>query len=84
MAIVRRDPEEVLDVLLPLFTPLAGLLMPIHASALIEVIGAGGGASATRRPRQRRCRRPRDAAAETDAPRTRSPRRKAASCCNRS
>jgi magnesium and cobalt transporter len=41
MAIVRRDPEEVLDVLLPLFTPLAGLLMPITI-ALIEVIGRRG------------------------------------------
>jgi len=38
MAIVRRDPEEVLDVLLPVFTPLAGLLMPITI-ALVEVIG---------------------------------------------
>jgi putative hemolysin len=38
MAIVRRDPEEVLDVLLPVFTPLAGLLMPVTI-ALVEVIG---------------------------------------------
>jgi magnesium and cobalt exporter, CNNM family len=38
MAIVRRDPEEVLDVLLPVFTPLASLLTPITV-ALIEVIG---------------------------------------------
>ena len=38
MAIVRRDPEEVLDVLLPVFTPLAGLLMPI-TTPLVEVIG---------------------------------------------
>ena len=38
MAIVRRDPEEVLDVLLPVFTPLAGLLTPITV-ALVEVIG---------------------------------------------
>jgi len=38
MAIVRRDPEEVLDVLLPVFTPLASLLMPITV-ALVEVIG---------------------------------------------
>src|SRR5919197_394778 len=38
MAIVRRDPEAVLDVLLPIFTPLAGLLMPITI-ALIEVVG---------------------------------------------
>ncbi len=35
---MRRDPEEVLDVLLPVFTPLAGLLMPITI-ALVEVIG---------------------------------------------
>jgi len=38
MAIVRRDPEEVLDVLLPVFTPLAGLLTPI-TTVLVEVIG---------------------------------------------
>jgi magnesium and cobalt transporter len=38
MAIVRRDPEEVLDVLLPVFTPLAGLLMPITIF-LVQVIG---------------------------------------------
>jgi putative hemolysin len=38
MAIVRRDPENVLDVLLPVFTPLAGLLTPITV-ALVEVIG---------------------------------------------
>jgi CBS domain containing-hemolysin-like protein len=38
MAIVRRDPEEVLDVLLPVFTPLASVLTPITV-ALIEVIG---------------------------------------------
>jgi CBS domain containing-hemolysin-like protein len=38
MAIMRRDPEEVLDVLLPLFTPLASLLMPITVF-LVEVVG---------------------------------------------
>jgi putative hemolysin len=38
MAFVRRDPEGVLDVLLPIFTPLAGLLMPI-TTVLVEVIG---------------------------------------------
>ena len=38
MAIVRRDPEEVLDVLLPVFTPLASLLMPITI-LLVEVLG---------------------------------------------
>ncbi len=38
MAIVRRDPEEVLDVLLPVFTPLASLLMPITIF-LVEVLG---------------------------------------------
>ena len=38
MAIVRRDPEDLLDVLLPVFTPLASVLMPITV-ALIEVIG---------------------------------------------
>jgi CBS domain containing-hemolysin-like protein len=57
MAIVRRDPEEVLDVLLPVFTPLAGLLMPLTIG-LVEVIG--------RRERER----DRDAPANggTDAP----------------
>ena len=38
MAIVRRDPEDVLDVLLPVFTPLASLLTPITV-ALVDVIG---------------------------------------------
>ena len=38
MALMRLDPEEVLDVLLPLFTPLAGLLMPITVF-LVEVVG---------------------------------------------
>jgi len=38
MVFVRFGPEEVLDVLLPLFTPLASLLMPITI-ALVEVIG---------------------------------------------
>ena len=38
MAIVRRDPEEVLDVLLPVFTPLASLLTPITIF-LVQVIG---------------------------------------------
>jgi CBS domain containing-hemolysin-like protein len=38
MAIVRRDPEQVLDVLLPVFTPLASLLMPLTI-ALVEVVG---------------------------------------------
>jgi putative hemolysin len=38
MAIVRRDPEHVLDVLLPVFSPLAGLLTPLTV-ALIEVVG---------------------------------------------
>jgi len=38
MAIVRRDPEWWLDVLLPVFTPLAGVLMPITIF-LVEVVG---------------------------------------------
>jgi CBS domain containing-hemolysin-like protein len=38
MAFARRDPEEVLDVLLPVFTPLASLLMPITVF-LVDVIG---------------------------------------------
>jgi CBS domain containing-hemolysin-like protein len=38
MVFVRFGPEEVLDVLLPLFTPLASLLMPITV-ALVEVVG---------------------------------------------
>ena len=33
MAIVRRDPEDVLDVLLPVFTPLARLLTPDDGGA---------------------------------------------------
>ena len=37
MVFVRFGPEEVLDVLLPLFTPLASLLMPITV-ALVEVV----------------------------------------------
>ena len=37
MAIIRRDPEEVLDVLLPVFTPMASLLMPITVF-LVDVI----------------------------------------------
>jgi CBS domain containing-hemolysin-like protein len=59
MAIVRRDPEEVLDVLLPLFTPLAGLLMPITI-ALIEVVG--------RRGRERDRDAPANGAADAPAP----------------
>ena len=35
----RRDPEEVLDVLLPLFTPLARLARPITAT-LVDIIDA--------------------------------------------
>ena len=62
MAIVRRDPEEVLDVLLPVFTPLAGLLMPMTI-ALIEVIG--------RRERERDRDAPANGAA--DAPATPPP-----------
>jgi CBS domain containing-hemolysin-like protein len=58
MAIVRRDPEEVLDVLLPVFTPLAGLLTPITI-ALIEVVG--------RRERERDRDAPANGAADAPA-----------------
>jgi CBS domain containing-hemolysin-like protein len=59
MAIVRRDPEDVLDVLLPVFTPLAGLLMPI-TTVLVEVIG--------RREREQRDAAPNGAPAAETAP----------------
>jgi len=59
MAIVRRDPEEVLDVLLPVFTPLAGLLTPI-TTVLVEVIG--------RRERERETPANGAPPAETDPP----------------
>src|SRR5688572_7386124 len=38
MLIVRRDPEAVLDVLLPVFHPAARVLKPVTAT-LLEVIG---------------------------------------------
>ena len=38
MLIVRRDPERVLDVLLPVFHPVAQLLTPITAT-ILQVIG---------------------------------------------
>lgn len=34
MALTRRDPEQVLDVLLPAFQPLAGLVAPLTAALL--------------------------------------------------
>ncbi|HWN85321.1 MAG TPA: hemolysin family protein [Vicinamibacterales bacterium] len=66
MAIVRRDPEEVLDVLLPLFTPLAGLLMPITI-ALIEVIGRRGRERDRDAPANGAADAPATPPAETDA-----------------
>ncbi len=39
MLIARRDPEQVLDVLLPAFHPVARLLTPLTL-ALVEVVGA--------------------------------------------
>jgi CBS domain containing-hemolysin-like protein len=38
MLIVRRDPERVLDVLLPVFHPIAQLLTPVTAT-ILQVIG---------------------------------------------
>jgi len=62
MVFVRFGPEEVLDVLLPLFTPLASLLMPITV-ALVEVVW--------RREREREAPNNGTAAAEADpAPET--------------
>ena len=66
MAIVRRDPEEVLDVLLPLFTPLAGLLMPITI-ALIEVVGRRGRERDRDAPANGTADAPAPPPAETDA-----------------
>jgi len=66
MAIVRRDPEEVLDVLLPVFTPLAGLLMPITI-ALIEVIGRRGRERDRDAPANGAADAPATPPAETDA-----------------
>ena len=57
MLIVRRDPEQVLDVLLPVFHPLARLLTPLTAALL----------AGSRRPPRARARR----AATATAPRRR-------------
>ena len=66
LLIVRRDPERVLDVLLPSFDALASVLRPLTIALLDRLGRRGASASVTRRQR-----RPADAAGDAGGPKSR-------------